>query len=164
MCDGSQQVSDSGFGLLDDEAQPVCGGRHRSRAAAALHPAQPRLPQAAQSPGHLTAGGADEAERREARPRTLESFVCVKDTCDSFCFYKYWKNGLFLKGFLLKDSQETQEVKKISIQQAQFLFILMWVNVMIMWCRVVFLTLRYSRVLILCKCYIVELKETISYS
>lgn len=26
LCDGSQQVSDSGFGIPDDETQLICGG------------------------------------------------------------------------------------------------------------------------------------------
>lgn len=87
LCDGSQQVSHSGSGLPDDEAQPLCGGRHRACASAALHPAQPRLPQAAPSPGHHIARGAAEAEEREARAMILQQ-MSVK----CFCFCKYCKH------------------------------------------------------------------------
>lgn len=60
--DGSQQVSDPRVGIPDDEAQLIGGGRHRARATAPLHPAQSRLPEAAQSPGHHVTGREAEAE------------------------------------------------------------------------------------------------------
>ena len=66
LCDGSQQVSHPGVGVPDDETQFNGGGCLRARATAPLHPAQPRLPQTAQSSGHQVTGGEAETEKRDS--------------------------------------------------------------------------------------------------
>ena len=66
--DGSEQVCDSGLGLSDDETQLISGGRYRARATAPLHPAQSRIPETAQSPGHHITGGEAQAKNRDPRP------------------------------------------------------------------------------------------------
>lgn len=67
LCDGTEQVSDSGVGLFDDETQLICCGCHWASATAPLHPAEPRLPEAAQSAGHHVARREAEARRRNTR-------------------------------------------------------------------------------------------------
>lgn len=63
--DGSQQVSDPGVGIFDDGAQLICGGCCRACATTPLHPAEPRLPEAAQSAGHHIARRQAEAKKRD---------------------------------------------------------------------------------------------------
>ncbi len=67
LCDGSEQVGDSGPGVPDDEAQLISGGCHRACATAPMHPAQSRLPETAQGPGHHATRGAAETKTRDAR-------------------------------------------------------------------------------------------------
>ena len=57
LCNGAESLSIVGPGLPDDGARPECGHCYRACAAAALHSAQSRLPEAAESAGHCLAGG-----------------------------------------------------------------------------------------------------------
>lgn len=83
LCDGSQQVSGSGLGLPDDEAEPNGGGCGGACETAALHPAKPRLPETAQSPGHQVTRG--EAGTKERHATT----IAHKDNrmTDNICVY-----------------------------------------------------------------------------
>ena len=57
LCDGSQQVSNPRPGLPDGGERVNGSGSYCACAAATLHPAQPRLPEAAENPGYSPAGG-----------------------------------------------------------------------------------------------------------
>lgn len=68
LCDGSEQVGHSGLGVPDDETQLDSGWCYWACATAPLYPAQPWLPETAESPWHHITRG--EAETKKNRFKT----------------------------------------------------------------------------------------------